>query len=59
MTAQNQLEKVRYNVGYLASYLAGHPAGRSAEHLIGCPALGHLVKCCSRQVGYVSVMTSR
>ena len=46
MTAQNQLEKVRYNVGYLASYLAGHPARHPAGYLMGCPAVGHLVKHC-------------
>ena len=40
--AQNQFETMRY----LASYPAGHPARHPAGHLMGCPAVGHLVKHC-------------
>ena len=37
---------MRYKAGYLARYPAGHPAMRPAGHLMGCPAVGHLVKSC-------------
>ena len=39
--------KVRYKAGYPARYPARHPAKHPAGHLMGCLAVGHLVKRCA------------